>query len=265
MKAVVLSDNIGSGSLSGEWGLSIYIEYNESRILLDFGTTGLFRKNAQQLGVDLSAVDFCVLSHAHFDHSDGMPDFFEVNSAAPVYIRAECQENCWGMIDGKRQYAGLRKGMLDRYADRIMRIDKQFSPVPGVTLLGHSYSASHPSLTVQVGDEFLPDDFRHEQSLIFETTSGLVICNSCSHTGADNIIREVSEAFPGKKIAAYIGGLHLYEHTDEAVRSFASRVKACGIGQIYTGHCTGDRAYRILKEELGDAVDQFHVGMAISL
>ena len=37
MKAIVLSDNITANGLSGEWGLSIYIEYGEKKILLDTG------------------------------------------------------------------------------------------------------------------------------------------------------------------------------------------------------------------------------------
>ena len=33
----------------------------------------------------------------------------------------------------------------------------------------------------KIGEEFIADDFAHEQSVVFETGKGLVIFNSCSH------------------------------------------------------------------------------------
>lgn len=47
MLATVLIDNISCGEMEGEWGLSIYIEYNEKNILLDTGASDLFAKNAK--------------------------------------------------------------------------------------------------------------------------------------------------------------------------------------------------------------------------
>lgn len=72
MKATVVVDNRGNGILSGEWGLCIYIEYGEKHILLDTGASDLFVQNAEKLGLDLTAVDAAVLSHAHYDHANGM-------------------------------------------------------------------------------------------------------------------------------------------------------------------------------------------------
>ena len=83
MKATVLADNIGSENLPGEWGLSIYIEAAELNILLDCGASSLYRQNAESLGLEIAAVDLAVLSHAHYDHADGMADFFQHNQKAP--------------------------------------------------------------------------------------------------------------------------------------------------------------------------------------
>ena len=106
-----------------------------------------------------------------------------------------------------------------------------------------------------------PDDFSHEQSLVFETTEGLVIFNSCSHGGADNIINEIKETYPGQKIRALIGGFHICNRPETEVRALGRRIKETGIEEIYTGHCTGKKAFEILKEELGTAVHQLHVGL----
>jgi 7,8-dihydropterin-6-yl-methyl-4-(beta-D-ribofuranosyl)aminobenzene 5'-phosphate synthase len=37
------------------------------------------------------------------------------------------------------------------------------------------------------------------------------------------------------------------------------------VDHIYTGHCTGDAAYAILKEELGEKIDQFCSGYQIDM
>ena len=72
MRAVVLVDNLTKNNLSPEWGLSFYLEYEGNKILLDTGASGRFIKNADAMGIDLAAIDCGVLSHAHYDHADGM-------------------------------------------------------------------------------------------------------------------------------------------------------------------------------------------------
>ena len=113
------------------------------------------------------------------------------------------------------------------------------------------------------GRKWRPDDFSHEQSLVFETEGGLVIFNSCSHCGADNIINEVKEPFPGEKIKAIIGGFHLYTRKADEVRELVRSIKDTGIQQVYTGHCTGDKAFEVLKDELGEMVHQLSCGLVI--
>ncbi|MCX4267003.1 MAG: hypothetical protein OSJ64_09465 [Firmicutes bacterium] len=70
MQATVLVDNIGQAEMPGEWGLSIYIEMNGQRLLLDTGASALFLANAAALGLDIADVDYCVLSHANISVSD---------------------------------------------------------------------------------------------------------------------------------------------------------------------------------------------------
>ena len=70
-------------------------------------------------------------------------------------------------------------------------------------------------------------------------------------------------SFPNKKIYALVGGFHLYKSSDEEVKALADRIKKTGIEKIYTGHCTGEKAFGILKNELGDNAQQLHVGLVI--
>lgn len=271
MKTVVLIDNIGDDTLIGEWGLSFYIEYGERKILLDAGgISGVFAENAEKLGIPLGQVDCAVLSHAHYDHADGMSMFFKKNDRAKLYLRESCEENCYKRPDGKIKYIGIHRGFLDLYANRLVRVSGRFHLGDGIWLLPHTASANclikagqQESMYLKVEDKWVTDCFDHEQSLIFELREGLVIFSSCSHAGADLIISEVMEAFPEKKILAILGGFHLYNKTAEYVRNLADRLRRLGDISIYTGHCTGEEGFEILRKELGDQVHQLRCGMEI--
>ena len=110
---------------------------------------------------------------------------------------------------------------------------------------------------------FVPDNFSHEQSLVLDTDKGLVIINCCSHGGAVNIIQEVMATFPDKKVYGLIGGFHLFNKSEAEIREVARKIKSTGISYVCTGHCTKERAYNIMKEELTDMLEQLHVGLTM--
>lgn len=270
MRATVLSDNIACGDIGGEWGLSIYIQYRDKNILLDTGASDLFLKNAEKLGIDLAEVDFGVLSHAHFDHADGMEAFFRSNEKAPFYLQRKAEENCYEKVWIFHKYIGIQKGILTGYRDRILYAEGKYRVCEGVWLLSHTTKGLEETgrknhMYVREGRKWKADDFAHEQSLILEEEDGLVIFNSCSHAGADNIIREVQQAFPEQKISGLIGGFHLFGWENEDVRALARRILETGAEKIYTGHCTGKKAYAVLEEELGGRAGQLRAGLTIEL
>ena len=279
MKIQVLIDNIasccGSRKLFGEWGLSVYVEFEGTRCLLDTGASHLFAKNAGVMGVDLSKIDIGVLSHAHFDHSDGMAKFFALNKTAPFYLRKGAGENCYHThkLLGRftyHEYIGIHKGFLKRFADRIRFAEGDMQIAPNVYLVPHKTPGlesigERAHLSVKENGKYRYDSFDHEQSLVFDTPKGLFVMNSCSHGGADNIVKEIEATFPGKKIYAILGGFHLFRYKDEVVRAFAERLRELDVQKIYTGHCTGNRAFEILHEVLGDRAEQMRCGMTIEL
>lgn len=268
MKAVVLSDNIACGDLAGEWGLSIYIEYEDKRVLLDAGASPLFLKNALALGADIAAVDAAALSHAHYDHADGIESFFGANGKASFWLRSGAK--CYKREKGRRgyKYIGVPERVLKKYRGRICFAKGTQEILPGVFLLGHSTPGlasvgEKNKMYVRRGRRFFADDFAHEQSLVFKTREGIVVFNSCSHGGADVVINEAASAFPGQRIRALVGGFHLYDKTEAEVRALAGRIRETGIEQVYTGHCTGQRSFEVLRDELGDAARQLAVGLVM--
>ncbi len=271
MKIKIIIDNISKNELLKEWGLCIYIEYDDKKFLLDTGSSENFAINAETLKINLNQIDFAVLSHAHYDHSNGMQKFFKINQKAPFILQKNASENCYHHHFGIfNKYIGIKKGWLKKYSDRIVFAENKFQIQKGVYLLSHTTSGlekigKKAHLYVKENGRIVPDSFKHEQSLIFETEKGLVIFNSCSHGGADNIIKETMAAFPDKKIYGIIGGFHLFCLSDDDIISFANRVKETKIEHIITGHCTGQHAFEILQREIGDKVQQMYSGMEIEI
>lgn len=270
MIAKVVIDNISRNELIPEWGLCIYIEHEGHKLLLDTGGSGKFAKNAKMLGIPLEEIEYGVLSHAHCDHADGLAAFFEQNRKASFYLRKGAAENCYGKKWIFHKYLGIKKGTLQKYQERIVYAEGDYELFPGAYLIGHKTPGleiigAKANMYVKNGRRWCPDAFSHEQSLVLRTEKGLVIFNSCSHGGADNIIKEVAETFPGEPIYALIGGFHLFASSEAEVRALAGRIRATGIQKVLTGHCTGKRAFAILQEELGERVAQMYTGFEITM
>ena len=265
LEVTVLIDNLAEAPLAGEWGLSILIDADGRRLLLDTGASDLFARNAECLGIDLDSVDAGVLSHAHYDHADGLDAFFALNKDAPFLIREGAGENCFGIKEGVLRYIGIRRGILEEHRARIRYVRGVHQIADGIWLVPHrraDYSAialRNDLYTVDDGER-RPDDFAHEQSLVIETEKGLVVFNSCSHAGMTNILADIRETLGRGDVCAYVGGLHLYRMTDEELDALCGEIRRTGIAHIFTGHCTGEHAFTFLEARLGGRIEQFSSG-----
>lgn len=276
MRITTLIENRACNNLSSEHGLSLWVEYNGKSYLLDTGSTNLFSENAASMGIDLGKASLAVLSHGHYDHSGGFEAFFAKNLSAKVYLQESAKERCYGVKGEKKRYIGIPEGILEKYEDRFVYIDAKTEVDEGVWLLPHT-TANLAERGARMGmyrafrEQFVPDDFAHEQSLVFELGEQLVILNSCCHAGVENVIEEVKQSFCGKDVLAVFGGFHLKGKdgidsmgvTTEEVERLSEKLKASGVKYIYTGHCTGTPAYRILKENLGDKVQYLGTGTVV--
>ncbi len=267
-KISIIVDNKENNGIQGEWGLSVLVRYAGKNILLDSGSTDLFLENMEKLGIDVADIDYAALSHAHYDHANGFPTFFEKNNIAKLYVRDETSDDCYAKKIIFKKYIGIPRKMIEKYPDRIEKVSGDYKLMEGVWLLPHKTKGlesigKRELMFRKTSHGWIPDDFSHEQSLVLDTDRGLVILNSCSHGGAGNIINEARATFPDKKVYGLIGGLHLFNKSDAEIRDVANTIRNTGIEYICTGHCTKDRAFGILKEELGDIAHQMKVGYQI--
>lgn len=270
----VLIENSAGEGFCAEHGLCLLVEYKNKKYLIDSGASNLFVSNADKMQVDLDKIDTAFLSHAHYDHSSGYPEFFERNKHAKVYLQTAAQNRHYFKIAGPiRKYIGIPKGMLDEYADRFEYIDGAATIEDGIYIVPHSSEgilerAKHTHMCVEINGKTEFDNFKHEQTIVFEEEDGLVCFNSCSHSGVDIAISEVKKAFPDKKIKAYIGGFHMMgitgadscSYSKAEVQNVAKQLLKLTDAKFLSGHCTGTIAYDWLKEILGDRLDAFQTG-----
>lgn len=280
MKVTVLVENTApqDSGLIPEHGLSLYIQYREHRILLDAGSSQAFARNAQVLGIDLSQVDLAVLSHGHYDHADGLRYLLELNPTCKVYARPQAGGPYFSTSTGSPRFIGIHRDIWEGRQDRFDCGEGVRQPAPGVWLVpetvhGGPFASRETNLLRKLGpDQFVPDDFVHEHSLVLEGADGLVVFNSCSHGGIVNIVQGVRDTL-GRDVTAVVGGLHMFSAKapsglncpPEYPGQVARALKELGVRQIYTGHCTGQAALELLREELGDALIPLTCGLTFPL
>ena len=73
------SGSTHNSALKTEHGLSLHVRHNQKEILIDCGGSDGFLKNAGTLGIDISQIDFGILTH-HYDHGGGLSAFLEQNA-----------------------------------------------------------------------------------------------------------------------------------------------------------------------------------------
>src|SRR5215467_8359578 len=77
----VLYDAFGKTStMQKDWGYAALVEYDGKRVLFDTGNNpDILAQNAKAKGVDLTKLDFVVMSHRHGDHMGGLTYVLKVN------------------------------------------------------------------------------------------------------------------------------------------------------------------------------------------
>ncbi|MBQ7835855.1 MAG: MBL fold metallo-hydrolase [Clostridia bacterium] len=241
MKIVCLAENTSvSHNIGYEHGLSLYIQCDAGAILFDMGQTDLFSENAKKLNVDLSSVRYAVISHGHYDHGGGLESFLKINSSAPVYINPYAFD---GHYNGTNKYIGLSPALKND--PRLVYTQDKHIIKNGITLFTcKGYPEYHNfgsfGLNTLEGENFVPDDFKHEQYLLIEENGKRVLFSGCSHRGILNIAKWI-------KADIIIGGFHFSKlPLDNTLQAYARELNESGI-TFYTCHCTGVEQYSFMK------------------
>lgn len=267
MKILTLMENTcGEEGCLFEHGLSLYIETQKHKLLLDTGASDGFIQNAGKLGVDLTAVDTVVLSHGHYDHSGGILAFAEINPRALIYMQKAAAADYY---HGER-YIGIDKRILElpqvRLVEGDLVLDEQLSLFTHITGR-RCYPQSNLALTVKREEGEEQDSFDHEQCLVIREGDEQILVSGCAHNGILNILdryRELYRELPEKVIS----GFHMMKKTpytkEETDTILANARELAGYDTIfYTGHCTGDEAFALMKPIMGEKLVRLRSGIRV--
>ena len=205
IKIVTLIENlVTSTGFIGEHGLSIYIELGDKKILLDTGFSSNFLHTAERLGVDISTVDYLIISHGHHDHIGGLIPFMAKNTRAEIILK---KESTLPKFNGE-WYIGHNPD-IDFCSSRFQYVDDLLEIVPNLFIFPsiHSFFPvdSHKSgFLVENNGTKSSDLFDDELFLCIKNKEKLIIISSCSHNGISNICETARQHF-GLPIERIIG------------------------------------------------------------
>lgn len=280
MKITTLIENKKNESkdLTNEHGLCLYIETDNKRILFDTGRTGNFITNAKKLGISLEDVDAVVLSHGHGDHGGGLLSFLKVNNKAKVYMKRNASGDHYFHSMFFYKSVRIDKRVFEEYSNRINYIDdftEIMSDIYIITDIEKHYKIpkGNKYLFTKEGNRIVRDKFEHELIMVIKEHDDICIFTGCSHSGTANMIQAARNKFSSMNIKAIIGGFHLVRipiikvlsASKEEIDELAKKIIDEKIEKVYTGHCTGEKAYKKLKNILGDKIEYIKTGTEIHI
>lgn len=252
--------------LLGQHGVSYWLEAERrgstKKILVDVGQNPealLF--NVGKLGIPLREADAVVLTHCHYDHTQGLTRILEAIGRKNVPVIAHPALFRLNFVtDPFFQHVGVMQG--DRAEDlraagaELVLVSGPLQLMPGLSTTGEVPRVTdfeEVGIALSTLDEngrVVPDSMPDDLSLAARIEGkGLALVTGCSHAGIINILRHVLT--PGEKLEAVIGGLHLVEAPDERIEKTVEALAGYSPSLVAAGHCTGFRAQAALYRVLG--------------
>lgn len=266
----LIEDTSADNGCLYEHGLSYYVETPNHRLLVDAGASDKFITNAAKLNIDLTKVDSLILSHGHYDHSGGIMPFAKLNPKASIYIHEKASGDYYSEKPDRTYYAGIDKriAILPQTitVKEDTRIDDELFLFTNVTGRRH-WPQGNKKLKKLVDGNLLQDEFDHEQYLVIKAEGKEILMSGCAHNGILNILDRYIE-LEGHEPDAVISGFHMMKATGYSEQEIETiRQTACELRKystkFYTGHCTGELAFEIMKGILGEQIEYVRSGESI--
>jgi len=265
----ILYDAFGTDpAMTKDWGFSALVEVAGKRILFDTGDNAeIFAANVKAKGVDLSKLDFVILSHRHSDHTAGLSYVLSVNPTVKIYAPKEG----FGIFGSSLPSSFYRK-------DDSLPADMRYydGKPPEVMKFGAAWANAHfelidqtteiaPGITLIALISDLPGTRElKELSLAVNGPDGLILVVGCSHPGIERIVEAAAAINP--KIRLIAGGFHMVVAPDEAITKVVAALKdRFKVESIAPGHCTGEPTFAALKKAFGDKYLYAGLGTSIAL
>jgi len=230
---ILVDNNPGPPGLRSAWGFSALVEADGVKILFDTGPDpGVLEQNARRLGVDLSDVDFVVISHQHGDHVGGLPYLARVSPGLRVYV------------PGGSDQAVLRS--IRSLGFEVIELNEPTELSEGVWTTGSMWGP--PA----------------EQGLVVNVSGlGAVLITGCAHPKVELMAQRAAEMM-GTRLYAVLGGFHLGSASEARLEEIARVFGSLGVEFVAPLHCSGDRARSFFREVMPNAYVDGHVGSVMT-
>jgi 7,8-dihydropterin-6-yl-methyl-4-(beta-D-ribofuranosyl)aminobenzene 5'-phosphate synthase len=275
MKILCLVDNSVQplSTFWGEHGLSFLIETGNHRVLFDTGASGsVLLHNLEKAGVSPTSIGALVLSHSHPDHSGGLPALLERREGIPTYAHPDLLRPRYSRKNGRMHPKWLPMSpdtLRERTQLHLSTAPQEI--VPGIWASGEITPRSEPEgrsvnhyIRSSEDEDWVPDPYTDDMSLILETQAGLHLVCGCCHAGLLNTISTVQRVF-NEYPTAILGGTHLIGTNDAQLLHTIERLSQMGSPSLHLNHCTGDRALAKLFQTFGDRVSHCPAGVTLEL
>ncbi len=224
---IVFDNKALKPDLTPGWGFACVVRFAGRTILFDTGADGaILLDNLKKLNIDPEDIGAVVLSHAHWDHANGLGHILAMNSDVTVYL--------------PRSFPQSYKESVVRSGASVEEITRAKEYFDGVFTTGEMAGIIM------------------EQALAFKTSQGTVVITGCAHPGIVEIVQTAKELI-GEKIYLVLGGFHFPKQS--VVDSF----RTLGVRRVAPCHCSGNEALDFFNEAYSDDHVEIGVGKVIEI
>ena len=222
-------------------------------------------ENAKRMGLDLSEVEYIILSHGHYDHFGGLVSALKAinKTNLPLIVHEDMLKtrgnaNADGTIRSHPEFPTgehLRTAQLIRTKLPYLIGNNKIlvtGEIPRQTSFEKGF-LQHRTLTdgIWQPDPLLLDD----RAIVFNVKGkGLVIISGCAHAGIINTIHFAQRITEVTTVYAVVGGFHLAGKENESrIDQTVKELERISPKLIVPSHCTGWRGMFAIAKKLPEA------------
>jgi 7,8-dihydropterin-6-yl-methyl-4-(beta-D-ribofuranosyl)aminobenzene 5'-phosphate synthase len=261
-----------------EHGLSLLIDIDEERFILDFGLTefGLIY-NMDILGIDASSIPFGVLSHGHHDHLGAFYSFLEKRKGPfPLYLHGDAllERRYLSLPSGGGFYfPRVERERMEEHGAEVRVIQGPESILGGRCLISGEiprkteFEQGMPGASYEKDGEQVKDRMLDDMALYLHVEGkGLLVITGCAHSGIVNTVLYGMELSGIQEVYGIVGGFHLTGPAmAKALPQTMEHLQELSPRFICPMHCTGWESQRRMKEAFGDRFVLSAVGSTLNL
>ncbi|MFC1998388.1 MBL fold metallo-hydrolase [Chloroflexota bacterium] len=274
LRITTLSENTATYGFIAEWGLSILVEVDGSRILMDTGLSFSAAHNAKIAGIDLTSINRIVLSHGHADHTGGLYNLVKETGVIEIIAHPDIWDAKYVQRnqEEEEQYIGIpcHRELLENLGAKFNLASEPVHITNHVMTTGEiplhtAYEHIGSNLFIKEDGRLKPDKLADDLALIINTDFGLVVILGCAHRGVINTLNRARDLTGNETVYAVVGGTHLFLSSDEKIDKTIVDLKRLGVQRLLVSHCTGFKASARLAQEFGDGFVLNNAGSQFTL